>query len=216
MSLPPPKVYHVRKLASPYTGAVGALAGACVHLLDLAGQPGAGTVPMVSEEIYYDFKALQPREPVAKPRWVYLPGDPSAVAGELLLWVRVRLECLLHVVTDGTAITDLCTNQMPVLDHAAVRIDHVCPKAITTQIYHSVIAGYKLPEHEVHKLNVLLDRLAYNGPRYLEMPIGGCLARERLLRTLGRAWLASRPLTRSSEAVALGPKFAQLQAATSR
>jgi hypothetical protein len=177
--------YHVRRMVCPWMAGTGFIAGLPVFMMDI----GQGGDKVSSDDIVSWICKYRAKHHKFSPRWLAVIGDDDARDNELLLFARVRGQLLTYVETDGTRSICDHDDRLPMWEHVAIRATLPLPE-IKTEIFHSVSvrAGFTL--EDLVKFSDQLDRLAYNGVRYIE----GGAENVSIVARMGKNWRLTRPL----------------------
>lgn len=179
--------YPVDRIIYPWLGGVGFAMGLPVVLVELRhGAPSLTGDAIVA-------KVARLRRPLRDraPRWTAIIGDTRLADNDLLLGLRVHVQCSTYIETDGSAPMCGRDGRLPMWEHVAVRVALPADK-IHTERFDSVVVRDVPQDDDLSRFSAYLVKLGYNGPRYVE----GRGAPTVVARA-GRDWRATAPLVGS-------------------
>jgi hypothetical protein len=158
------KTYPVDPIQWPYFHPVGVLAGMPVILIRF--NPSS-RVRYTADEIVRSISDVIPEEQTSRPRWVMMLGGDGIADNDLFVMMRARLNLLVYYETSGEA--PMCdtggSERLALYDHVCLRTAKAGPFAC--EFIHSVISENPRLRESFERLSVMLDRLPFNGPRFL-------------------------------------------------
>ena len=175
--------YPVREIRGPWMDGGGAMSGMPAIVVELGG-----TRYRSLYQIEEDVKAVQDRMGTSSPAWAAVIGDERYADNNLYLQLKVGRSLKCYTETDGTS--PMCPDgRLPMWDHVALRARLPLPSwKLHTQLFHSVVALLPATPAHLETFSGILDRLAFNGQRFVEGPGAPSVAAQ-----LGRNWRASVP-----------------------
>ncbi len=159
------KSYNVCRIVSPWMSGVGAVSGLPMTLVRL-GPGGRSLDPhRMAEEI--EAVRRRAKSYISLPRYVALMGDHGYIDNDLLILLKSRLRVLGYTETDGRKPMCDETGRLPMWDHVAVRPKLPCAE-LRCELFHSVTTRGPFEIGDLAAFSAYLDKLGYNGPRYVE------------------------------------------------
>lgn len=167
--LPPARRYNVASLSVQTFPLDGFLAGVRVYLATLHRVPSPSTRPMKATDIANELARHCPPTSHERPRWIAFIGDPAVADQEIVVATRFILSTLSYGESTGSAAyaTQVPDGRLPMLDHLAVRINAYPADPLKVELFHSVVAKPDAGLKGFARLSDYLDRLPFNGPRFI-------------------------------------------------
>lgn len=159
------KTYHVCRIVSPWMSGVGAVSGLPMTLVRL-GPGGRALDPnALSDEV--EVVRRRATGYLSLPRYVAVIGEQGYIDNDLLVLLKSRLRVLGYTETDGKKPMADETGRLPMWDHVAVRPRLPCEE-LRCELFHSVAIRGPFSLDHLAAFSAYLDKLGYNGPRYVE------------------------------------------------
>lgn len=159
----PRPTYAVQSIAAPVFGTRGALCGVPTVQVQL----GRGGIPLQLDGIVREITSLFARpEDGTMPRWIWLSGEPTPEAHDLVVGFQVLLKRSVYTEADAMkAMGDI--GKLPLYDHVAALVTPPA-KLLKIELFHSLIATMPPRAGDLDALNRFLECREYNGHRFLE------------------------------------------------
>lgn len=180
----PRPTYPVSRYRVPWISGDGFLAGLPVFLIEMdSASPKVPLDDLVSV-VAKDRRKRGDRAP----RWVAIIGDTQHADNELLVSLRALTRSLVCIETAGESSMCDYTGRLPLWDHVIVRAKPSLPK-LSVEVFHSVVIAVKEDDQDLTPISAHLDKLAYNGPRFISGP-----ASKKAVVKFGRDWRMTMPV----------------------
>ncbi len=163
--------YGVERVQWPYLSGEGFLAGLPVACITL--NRSAKGEQLSGDALVQAVKDALPPIEMQRPRWLAILGGDGVADNDLLVRLRTRLQMLTYFETSGLA--PMCDSREK--GGRLAMYDHVCVRArlplarVRCELFHSVVACGG-DNKQLKEFSVQLDKLAFNGPRFVQHRAG--------------------------------------------
>lgn len=158
-------MYDVQAITYPWFGGDGFLYGKPVIRLNLrkTKQSRKLNAHAIAQRIH----SASNMDTAGAARWVAITGDTEQADNTLKLVLGSTIGKLTYIESHGAKSMCDSTGHLPIWDHVCLRVK-MPDDPTKIQFFHSVVVCGKPSIEDVSRFNLILDKMMYNGERYVQ------------------------------------------------
>jgi len=157
-------MYDVKAINPAWFGGEGFIAGKPVIRIHLGtdGPCRKYTAHQIAQQV----GSIAPMRKSQSSQWVAITGQTAQADNMLLLVLRHTINKLAYIETQGVSSMNDADGTLPIWDHVCLRTE-LPADPTKIPMFHSVIVEGNPDEDQIADFELQLEKIAYNGDRYL-------------------------------------------------